>query len=145
MKNLIVLLSILIAPAAFGQQTCDELDELAAKYLEPKKESNGVFISDGQVYTAFFAGDTEEEAEFAATFYGGSTYRIAATAGSKDNYVIFEIKDQEGKILFSNADFKNEPYWDFQMESTLDLSIIMKLDSDKKESGCATMLIGFQQ
>ena len=126
-----------------GQEPCDELGKLCKKYLEPNKNSTRFFISDGQVYRAFV--DTDQEAEFYATFYGGSTYRISTSAGSKDNYVIFEVKDTEGNVLFTNADFKNEPYWDFNIKSTLDVSISLKLDSDKKDSGCITMLIGFQQ
>lgn len=145
MKSLLLLFLVCSVSLGFSQEACEELDDVAGKYLAPKGESAGLFISDGQVYTAFFSGDVEEEAEFMATFYGGSTYRIAVTAGTKDKYVIFELRDIEGNTLFTNAEQANAEYWDFQVESTIDLSIIVKLDQDKKDSGCATMLIGFKQ
>ena len=146
MKKLLILGLVLFAGATVNaQETCEDMHKVAAKYLAPSQESQGVFISDGQVYSAFFSGDADEEAEFSASFYGGSTYRIAATAGSKDSYVIFEMIDIEGNTLFSNKEYMNAPYWDFKIESTIDVRIIMKMDTDKKENGCATMLIGFKQ
>jgi hypothetical protein len=42
-------------------------------------------------------------------------------------------------------DHKNAPYWDFKVESSLDVIINMRLDANKKSSGCAVMLIGFKQ
>jgi len=146
MKKLIILsLALLAGISVQAQEACDQMDKIAANFLSPNKENKSLFISDGQIYSAFFSGDADEEAEFAATLYGGSIYRVSATAGSKDNYVIFELKDIEGNILFTNKDHQNSPYWDFKIESTIDVHIIMKLDSKKKDQGCATMLIGFKQ
>lgn len=67
-------------------------------------KSGKTFISDGQVYQAFV--DAEQAAEFKVTLYGGSLYRIASSAGSDDNYVIFNVYDQERNLLFSNQDQK---------------------------------------
>lgn len=148
MKNRarIILFSIpvvLMGYMAIAQETCEELPDYVRHFLEPKEGDKGVFISDGQVYRAFL--DDEQKAEFHMTLYGGSTYRVASSAGSQNQSVIFELLDEERNLLFSNAEYSNEPYWDFKVENTIDCIIETRLDLDKKTSGCVVMLVGFKQ
>lgn len=141
MKNLVTILcSVLIASSSIAQD-CESIVANTEKYLKGKAGSPE-FISDGQVYTAFL---DREKAEFKTTFYGGTTYRIAASAGDKDAYVIFTVKDMEGNILFTNKSHKNSAYWDFKVPQTIPVVIQTELDLDKKVTGCAVMLIGFRQ
>lgn len=120
-------------------QDCDSIYRIVEKYIT--NDSKGrPFVSDGQAYVAFL---DNEKAEFKTTLYGGSFYRIAASAGAKDDYVIFTIFDTEDNILYTNRDFKNSPYWDFKVESTISVRVQTELDTDKKVTGCAVMLIGF--
>ena len=103
MKVLIVLGIALFSFTNSFAQDCEGIVKTCESYL--KKNTGGRdFISDGQVYTAFL---DREKAEFKTTFFGGTTYRITASAGSKENYIIFTIKDPEGNILFSNKNYKN--------------------------------------
>jgi hypothetical protein len=143
MKRL--LLAIVVAFSVFGAraQECDSLVNVCYQYLAPSKTDGKVFISDGQVYKAFV--DAEQSAEFKVTLYGGSLYRIATTAGTKDDYVIFNVYDQERNLLFSNADQDNAPFWDFKIDNTLDCYVEAYLDIDKKVSGCLVVLIGFNK
>jgi hypothetical protein len=122
-------------------QDCEKIVTICEGYLNGTKGSSK-FVSDGQVYTAFL---DREKAEFKTTFYGGSTYRIAASAGDDDDFVIFTVRDPKGNILFTNKDFKNSPYWDFKVPKTIPVTIETELDLDKKVTGCAVMLIGFKQ
>ncbi len=101
------------------------------------------FISDGQTYTALLNG--EESAEFYATFYGGTTYRIVGYSGKDAGNLIFSLYDQERNLIFSNSDFQNAEYWDFEFDNTLDCTIEAKLDTKYMASGFAVMLIGFKQ
>lgn len=126
-----------------AQITCDSVAKVTSNYLKPSKTDSRVFISDGQVYRAFL--DEDQSAEFETTFYGGSTYRIGASAGSDDNYVIFEVYDKYRNLLFTNRDYKNAEYWDFKVNNTLDCTIEVKLDLQRKSSGCAVLLIGFEK
>jgi hypothetical protein len=143
MKKLFLILALALFSFGAYSQQCDSLVNVCYKYLA-KKSSNGKgYISDGQVYQAFV--DAEQSAEFKVTLYGGSWYRIATTAGLKDNYVIFNLYDQERNLLFSNADYENEPYWDFYIDNTLDCYVEAYLDIDKKVSGCLVVLIGFNK
>lgn len=143
MKKLIAIAFLVSGLISFNSsaQDCDSIYRAVESYLVADDEGR-VFVSDGQVYRAFLDNET---AEFKTTLYGGSLYRIAASAGLKDNYVIFTIKDVDGNILFTNRDFKNAPYWDFKVESTIQVTIETNLDRDKKISGCSVMMIGFQK
>lgn len=101
------------------------------------------FISDGQSYTALLNGD--EIAEFYTTFYGESIYRIVAYSGTNQGNLKFSVYDQERNLLFTNSDFDNIPYWDFEFDHTMDCIIEAQLDSKNQSSGFAVLLIGFQQ
>lgn len=140
MKLLLTALTTFIIGSTFAQdceRIVDNCEELLVKNTNGKE-----FISDGQVYTAFL--DRGEAAKFETTLFGGSTYRIAASAGDDENYVVFTIKDPAGNILFSNSNYQNAPYWDFEVDESITITIETKLDPDLKFSGCLVMLIGFQ-
>lgn len=139
--SIIFLFTLLIAGTNTYAQDCEKIVKACEAYLNGTKGA-AKFVSDGQVYTAFL---DREKAEFKTTFFGGSTYRIAASAGTDDNYVIFTVKDPQGNILFTNRNHKNAPYWDFKVPKTIPVTIETELDLDKKVTGCAVMLIGFKQ
>lgn len=137
----ILLLSFVVVSGTATAQDCEKIVKVCESYLNGT-QGKAKFVSDGQVYTAFL---DREKAEFKTTFYGGSTYRIAASAGSDDEYVIFTVKDPNGNVLFTNKNFKNSAYWDFKVPKTIPVTIETELDLDKKVTGCAVMLIGFKQ
>lgn len=101
------------------------------------------YISDGQQYISVLNGD--EIAEFHATFYGGSTYRITACSGLSNGNLIFSVFDKQRNEIFSNRNYKNAPYWDFKFNSTMECIIEAQLDPKGPDSGFAIMLIGFKK
>ncbi|WP_139134400.1 hypothetical protein [Crocinitomix algicola] len=141
-KGLIILTTLFISCFGFAQE-CDSLANVCYKHLMADAKDGEIYISDGQVYKAFL--DAEQAAEFKVTLYGGSNYRIATTAGIKDDYVIFNVYDKDRTLLFSNEGYANKPYWDFKVDHTLDCYIEAQLDIDKKVSGCIVVLLGFQK
>lgn len=136
-KNIIVLFAFIAFSGAVSAQ-CDSVASLCAKHLASK------YISDGQQYRALLL-NTDETAEFHATFYGGSTYRVAACSGLADGNLVFSVFDEQRNMIFTNSEYKNAPYWDFKVNSTLDGIIEAKLDIKNQGSGCAVVLIGFKQ
>ena len=138
MKKFILLLaiSIWILPATLRAQ-CDTIASLCVKNLTSK------YISDGQQYRALLL--SKEVAEFNATFYGGTTYRLAACSGLKDGSLEFRIFDKQRNLLFTNIEHKNAPYWDFKFESTMDCIIEAQLIDPNVKSGCAVLLISFKK
>lgn len=141
MKSLIISLLFVSVAGLSTAQDCERIVRNCEELLKQNTRGSE-FISDGQVYTAFL---DREKAEFKTTFFGGSTYRVAASAGSKENFVIFTIRDPQGNILFSNRNYKNAPYWDFKVIETLPVTIETELDPDLKVTGCVVMLIGFKR
>lgn len=101
------------------------------------------YISDGQQYISLLNGD--EIAEFRATFYGGSTYRLAGCSGLSNGNLIFSVYDSERNEIFTNRNYKNAPYWDFKFTSTMECIIEAQLDPKGPPSGLAILLIGFKK
>ena len=138
MKNKILAASFLIFNFSFligAHAQCDTIASICAKHIMAP------YISDGQQYRSLLL--TDQNAEFHATFYGGGSYRIAACTGLKDGSLIFSVFDEQRNLLFSNKDYKNVPYWDFKVNSTLD--VIIEATLSGAASGCAVVLIGFRQ
>ncbi len=141
MKKLLFSLVFSVGIGAFAglRSQCDTIANLCAKHIISS------FISDGQQYRSLLL-NSEEYAEFHTTFFGETTYRIAACSGTSDGNLIFNIYDQERHLLFSNRDQKNAPYWDFKVKATLETIIEAQLDVTRNAgSGCAVILIGFKQ
>lgn len=134
-RGLMMMGLAMFSMGAYAQ--CDTIASLCAKHMAADN-----FISDGQLYRALLTDD--EVAEFHATFYGGSTYRIAACSGVGDGNLLFTIFDQDRNELFSNSEFDNSPYWDFEIASTINIVVEAQLDLNRQESGCAVLLIGFK-
>lgn len=141
MYRILILFTLITLSYAASAQDCDSVQTVVKSYLTEEVKGRN-FVSDGQAYIAYL---DREKAEFKSTFYGNSVYRIAASAGINDDYVIFTIYDENDNILFTNKDQKNAPFWDFKVLSTINVRIETELDLDKKVSGCAIMYIGFQK
>lgn len=130
----LVLLALGITTRSLAQMNTTM--EICTKHIVPP------FISDGQQYKALLTG--EEIAEFRASFYGGSTYRITACSGQSDGNIVFSLYDKERNLLFTNRDYENSPYWDFKFNATIDCIIEAELVGGQA-SGFAFLLIGFKQ
>jgi hypothetical protein len=136
---ILTITCLLISHSGFGQS--DSLLKFCAKNMTTQ------YISDGQQYVSLLNGN--EIAEFRATFFGGTTYRIAACSGLSDGNIIFTLYDstdpQKRKELFSNKLYHNAPYWDFKFVSTMECVIEAQLDPKGPGSGFAILLIGFKK
>lgn len=139
MKKSILILSMLVLSLCgkINAQICDTVANVCAKHIISS------FISDGQQYRAFLLNQ-EETAQFETTFFGETTYRIAACNGLSDGNLIFTLKDELGNILFTNKEYQNAPYWDFKVKSTIQVTIEAQL-SPTNSGSCAVLLIGFKQ
>jgi hypothetical protein len=136
-KALLVLAIFGFSNATIAQ--CDSIASICSKHIIAQ------FISDGQSYRSLLL-NSDETAEFHTTFFGETTYRLAACSGKSDGNLIFSISDQDGHLLFTNKNYSNAPYWDFKVKSTLECTINAQIDPSKNAgSGCAVILIGFKQ
>ncbi len=141
-KILYTLLTVLILQPviSIGQTKCDSLSTIVNAMINDGDEG---YLTDGQSYKYFLGED--ETSEIITTFYEGINYRIATSAGLEDNYMIFELLDEQRNLLFSNISHDNAPYWNFKVENTIECTIEAKLDPNRKINGCAQMVIAFKK
>jgi hypothetical protein len=136
-RNIIIFAAVLCINTLSAQ--CDSIANRCAKHI------TNAFVSDGQQYRSLLL-NSEEYAEFSTTFFGGTTYRLAACSGNSDGNLIFTIYDKDRNLLFTNRKQRNAPYWDFKVKSTVETVIEAQLDAVRNAgSGCAVILIGFKQ
>jgi hypothetical protein len=133
----IFIFSLFLVFSFESNAQCDELTNACAKNF------GNDFISDGQAYKSYLAGD--QQAEYRTTFFEGITYRITGCSGSTDQSLLFEIYDLERNLLYSNKNFNNAAYWDLEIKNTIDCIIVTSLDPTKIDSGCGVLLIGFKR
>lgn len=140
MKKLTILLSavlfLFLANANVAQAQCDTIASVCGKNFSKS------YLSDGQEYRALLF--EEQTAEFHLTLYGGSVYRFSACSGLTDGNLVYRLLDEEMNELFTNKDYELAPYWDFEVESTLDVIVEGNLNLEKVSSGCAVLLVGFK-
>jgi hypothetical protein len=101
MKKFRLIIALIFISASFSsiKSQCDTIANICAKHIISS------YISDGQQYRSLLL-NSEEYAEFHTTFFGETTYRIAACSGTSDGNLIFNIYDQDRHLLFSNRDQK---------------------------------------
>lgn len=131
-----IVSSLLSLPLGLFAQ-CETVVDMCEGYFETG------FISDGQTYRALLDGD--QVAEFELTLFGGNVYRFAACSGNTEGNLVFTVYDREKNELFSNSQFSNAGYWDFLVESSIDVLVEARLDPNRSSSGCAILLIGFRE
>ncbi len=136
MKRIIFTFLILIS---FFFKSNAQLDSII-NFCE--KQMPFPYISDGQQYRALLSAG--EVAEFRMTFYGGATYRIVIASEPKNASAVFRLYDINYNELFSNINYNNSTYWDFNFKSTVDCLIEAELPPEK-ESGFIIMFLGFKQ
>ncbi len=132
--TLILFFSLFLTLGSFAQ--CDTIANACVKHI------NNDYISDGQLYRSLLYED--QVAEFRTIFYGGTTYRLAACSGFEDGNLIFSVYDTKRNLLFRNSEFDHSPFWNFDVESTMEVIVEAQLDQSKLNSGCAVLLIGFE-
>lgn len=135
-KYLVILLTVILLKINASAQ----LDSVMARCNTFLTDD---FISDGQQYLSLITGD--QTAEFNVVFYGGNTYRVISCSGNDKNKIIFNIYDKYRNLLFSNTDYNNTNYWNFQFESTIECFIEAKFAPGTNQSGFAVLLIGLQK
>lgn len=142
MKKIIFYFALFASVFIFSNKVnaqCDTVANICAKHITSQ------YISDGQRYFSLLLD--QEVAEFNATFYGGTTYRLAQCSGLSNGNLVVSIFDKERNLLFTNAEYQNAPYWDFKFKSTMDCIIeaVLNPTTNTTGSGCAVLLISFKQ
>jgi hypothetical protein len=118
---------------AFAKNVC--LPELAT------------YTHDGNYHAAILVEG--EEAELYKTFYSDIDYRVAICGEDKLAGVEFKLIDSDKNIIYSNKNANYAKTWDFKLESSQQLRLVITVLSSEKPgntpaSGCVSIMFGFK-
>lgn len=107
------------------------------------------YVHDGNYNAAILTEG--EDAELFKTFYAGQEYRIAVCSSESLPPVEFLVMDVDRNVLYTNAKDNFSTSWDFKVEATQQLIILVKVpagegDDDGLElnSGCVAIMFGLK-
>ncbi len=143
MKSLayIAIVCLFLAASLTGVAQCKNFAKKICKQeLAP-------YIHDGNFNAAILTEG--EDAELFKTFYAGQEYRISICCEESLRKVEFKVFDVDKKLLYTNANNNYATSWDFKVEATQQLIIVVKIPSDEKNtdiptSGCVAIMFGLK-
>lgn len=106
------------------------------------------YVHDGNYNAAILTEG--EEAELFKTFYAGQQYRIAVCGSESMKKVEFVVLDVDRRIVYSNKKDDYATVWDFKVEATQQLILVVKIPVDEKSksedlnSGCVAIMFGLK-
>jgi hypothetical protein len=109
--------------------------------------SLGSYTHDGNYHAAILVEG--EEAELYKTFYSDMNYRVAVCGPDNLPPVEFKILDINKNILYSNKSNEYGDTWDFKLESSQQLKLIITVTTfnqagETPASGCVAIMFGFK-
>ncbi|MCX6334125.1 MAG: hypothetical protein NT092_07445 [Bacteroidia bacterium] len=105
------------------------------------------YTHDGNYHAAVLVEG--EEAELYKTFYSDMEYRVSIVGESKLPAIEFKVLDINKNVLYSNKDKDFASTWDFKLQASQQLKIVVKVSSfnkpgDTPASGCVAIMFGFK-
>ncbi len=145
MKRLLHLLSTIILIASINTSLHAQCKGFAKKICKLELIP---YIHDGNYHAAILTEG--EEAELYKTFYSGQKYRIAVCGTDVLSVIEFQVIDAYKNVLYDNRKDGNSRIWDFELESSQQLKIAVKVpendgDSEYPQSGCVAIMFGFKE
>jgi len=111
------------------------------------------FIHNGQLNsTTLMEG---ESAELIMTFHAKQQYRVIVCGQESLDNVSFIMMDMDREVLFDSDDEGNSNNWDFNVNATQQMILLVSVPKPKKhsnanltgtlvQSGCIALLVGFK-
>ncbi len=111
------------------------------------KKELGAYLHDGNYHAAVLVEG--EEAELYKTFYSDLDYRLVICGADGLPPIEFTVLDATGKVLFSNREGGLTNIWDFKLEASQQLKIMIKVTTfgirdELPASGCVAIMFGFK-
>ena len=141
-SRIIPVLTLLLVTVSFNAN--GQCKAFAKKICIPEL---GAYTHDGNYHAAILVEG--EEAELYKTFYSDMEYRVAVTGEDKLPEVEFKVLDANKNVLYSNKDNNYAKTWDFKLQSSQQLKLVVKVNSfnkpgDTPASGCVAIMFGFK-
>lgn len=142
LMRIIPLLAVIVF--AFSGSANAQCKAFAKKDCLPEL---GSYTHDGNYHAAVLVEG--EEAELYKTFYSDMEYRVAIVGESKLPAIEFRILDTNKNVLYSNKDKDYASTWDFKLQSSQQLKLVVKVSSfnqpgDTPASGCVAIMFGLK-
>jgi hypothetical protein len=107
----------------------------------------GSYTHDGNYHAAVLIEG--EEAELYKTFYSDMEYRVAIVGEGKLPAIEFRVLDTNKNVLYSNKEKDFAKTWDFKLQSSQQLKLVIKVSSfnkpgDTPANGCVAIMFGFK-
>lgn len=111
------------------------------------KKELGSYLHDGNYHAAVLVEG--EEAELYKTFYSDMEYRVAICGADGLPPIEFTVYDATGKVLYDNKNDEYKRIWDFKLEASQQLKIVVKVGTFESSgeipaSGCVAIMFGFK-
>jgi hypothetical protein len=140
--RIIPILALLII--AFTVDVNAQCKSFAKKVVIPELAP---YTHDGNYHAAILVEG--EEAELYKTFYSDMEYRIAICGEEQLPEIEYKVFDSNKNVLFSNKEANYVRTWDFSLQSSQQLKIVVKVNSKSKPdetpaSGCVAIMFGFK-
>jgi hypothetical protein len=140
--KIIPVLTLLLLTTAFSAN--GQCKAFAKKVCIPEL---GAYTHDGNYHAAILVEG--EEAELYKTFYSDMEYRVAICGDEKLPEVEFRVLDANKNVLYSNKDANYARTWDFKLQASQQLKLVVKVNSFNKSgetpaSGCVAIMFGFK-
>jgi len=105
------------------------------------------YVHDGNYNAAILTEG--EDAELFKTFYAGQQYRISVCGSETLSKIEFMVMDVDRKVLYTNAKNNYATSWDFKVENTQQLIILVKVPvtsgkNEELKSGCVAIMFGLK-
>jgi hypothetical protein len=136
----IIFLALLLSSQISNAQCKGFAKKICKMELDP-------YIHDGNFHAAILTEG--EEAELYKTFYSDTEYRIAVCGSDALPNIEFKVIDVNKNVLYSNKDHNFARTWDFKLQSSQQLKILVKVHPSGKSaeevvSGCVAIMFGFK-
>jgi hypothetical protein len=137
----IILLALFLGQVSINAQCKGFAKKICKVELVP-------YIHDGNYHAAILTEG--EEAELYKTFYSDTEYRIAVCGSDALPNVEFKVIDADKNVLYTNKDHNFARTWDFKLQSSQQLKIVVKVhpsgkSADEVVSGCVAIMFGFKE
>jgi hypothetical protein len=145
MKRIFAVIVISLSVIVGSQTTHAQCKGFAKKVCKVELEP---YIHDGNFHAAILTEG--EEAELYKTFYSDTDYRIAICGSDALPNVEFKVIDANKNVLYSNKERNYSRTWDFKLQSSQQLKILVKVHPSGKNaeeviSGCVSIMFGFKE
>lgn len=141
LKVAVILISLAVIPGIAVKGQCKGF---AKRACLPEL---GSYTHDGNYHATMLTEG--EEAELYKTFYSDMEYRLSVCGDESLPPLEFIVMDANRNILYSNKEANNASTWDFKLQSSQQLRIVIKVGSSSQQgtspaSGCVSIMFGFK-